>query len=60
MKIDYIEGERAADYVAPDEDEIQQYNTYRELDEWGDGTFNSVPDDHHTDKPFLCSHCDYK
>ena len=35
MKIDYIEGERAADYVAPDEDEIQQYNTYRELDEWG-------------------------
>ena len=44
MNIDEIETERVPDYAAPDEDEAQTYNAYGELDHWGDGSFNSAPE----------------
>ena len=43
MNIDEIETQREPDYAAPDEDEVQQYNTYAQVDDWGDGSFDSVP-----------------
>ena len=42
MNIDEMEAEREPDYVAPDVDEIQPYNTYAQPDNWGDGSFNST------------------
>ena len=45
MNIDEMEAEREPDYVAPDVDEIQPYNTYTQPDNWGDGSFNSTQED---------------